>query len=542
MHVATGEFFEVRIAVPDAGQYDAVLHRLVADKVASRLVAHDATLWGPAAEEEAAKRLGWTDLHLRAGTLVEEILALRAEQQAKGLTRVVLCGMGGSSLAPEVVCAADDAPLELLDTSSPDVVRRAVERDLASTVVVVSSKSGGTVETDSQRRVFETAFRDAGIDPAERIVVVTDPGSPLDQQSREAGYRVFHADPSVGGRYSAMSAFGLVPCGLAGVDIAKLLREATELHPTLVEDHVDNPVLRLGALLGLAVTHGVDKAVMANAGSRVMLLGNWAEQLIAESTGKEGTGLLPIAVPDVRTPNFAGSTPDCVLLAWGPDNPLEEVPPASGYGASVRAYLGAQFLLWEFAVAVAGHVIGINPFDQPDVESAKAAAREMLAGEVPHAKPVLADDRVQVFAGDWLPRDVTDVAGALGALLGRLDPDRGYLAIHAYLDAERDADAERLRDLLARHTGRPVAFGWGPRFLHSTGQYHKGGPATGVFLQLTRDPERDLEIPGREFTLGEFQAAQAIGDAKVLSDRGRPVLRLHLPSTDGLADWIGSLL
>ncbi len=541
-HVTEGDGFEVRFAAPDTAQYAAVVQRLVDDRVASRLAAHDASLWGPAAEAEAAKRLGWTDLHERTRALVPEILALRDEQRAQGLTRIVLCGMGGSSLAPEVICAADEAPLEMLDTSSPDVVRRAVEHGLDATVVVVSSKSGSTVETDSQRRIFEAAFRAAGINPAARIVVVTDPDSPLDREAQASGYRVFHADPTVGGRYSALSAFGLVPCGLAGADIAKLLDEAALLHPATVPDDVDNPVLRLGALLGLAVTRGVDKGVLANAGSRVTLLGNWAEQLIAESTGKDGTGLLPIAVPGTHAPNFVDSTRDCALLTWGPDSLLEEVPPASGFGASVRADLGAQFLLWEGAVAVAGRVLGINPFDQPDVESAKAAAREMLSGDVPEARPVLVDDRVAIYAGGWLPDTVTDARSALAALVATLDPETGYLAVHAYLDADQDTEAAQLREILARHTGRPVTFGWAPRFLHSTGQYHKGGPATGVYLQLTSDPEQDLAIPGRDFTLGQFQAAQAIGDARVLSDRGRPVLRLHLPSPDGVAGWISSLL
>jgi glucose-6-phosphate isomerase len=227
-HVA-GEGYELVFGYRDEAAFAAQVEQLVADRFASRLGARDQTLWGPAAEEESAKRLGWVDLSVTSRPLVEAITALRDELHGAGLTRVVLCGMGGSSLAPEVICGAAGVDLDVLDSSDPDFVRSALERDLAHTVVVVSSKSGGTVETDSQRRAYEKAFADAGIDARERIVVVTDPGSPLDQSATEAGYRVFRADPSVGGRFSALTAFGLVPSGLAGADIGALLGAAPAL-------------------------------------------------------------------------------------------------------------------------------------------------------------------------------------------------------------------------------------------------------------------------------------------------------------------------
>jgi glucose-6-phosphate isomerase len=529
----------VTVRVPDEQAFAATLEQLVADRVASRIAGRDRSLWGRAAESEAGKRLGWVGLDQQSRPLVPEILALREELRARGASRVVLCGMGGSSLAPEVICAAGGVDLEVVDSSAPDFVRRAIDDRLHATVVVVSSKSGGTVETDSQKRAFEEAFRKADINPAERIVVVTDPGSPLDESATAAGYRVFHADPEVGGRYSAMTAFGLVPSGLAGADVAALLDEAAAIRPALEADSPDNPGLRLGGLVGQAAAAGVDKLVLASADAPFDGLGDWIEQLVAESTGKAGKGVLPVVVEDPSSPGFGrDSTPDAVLAGYGPADLFGgDVRPASSYAVSVDAPLGAQLLLWEYATAVAGRLLGINPFDQPDVESAKAAARAMLDGGSTPPDPLFTDGAVRVSANaGWLPEGTATVSGAVDALLTQLDGEDGYLAVHAYLDRHRDAALAEARDALTERTGRPVTFGWGPRFLHSTGQYHKGGPDTGVFLQLTGEPEQDLDVPGRPFTFQQFLIAQAVGDGTVLADKGRPVLRLHLDDLDdGLA-------
>ena len=539
-NTVSGASFELSSGYPDEQSFSSVVEELVSDGVASGIARQDATLWGPEAEEESGKRLAWVSLSETSRPLVDEISALGVQLRQQGLGgKVVLCGMGGSSLAPEVICRADGVDLDVLDSSDPDFVRRALEDRLDETVVVVSSKSGGTVETDSQRRAFEKAFRDAGIDPADRIVVVTDPGSPLEKSALEAGYRVFLADPNVGGRYSALTAFGLVPSGLAGADIVQLLDQAEAIRPALEKDSVDNPGIRLGALLGAANRAGADKLVLADAGSAYPGFGDWAEQLIAESTGKEGKGVLPVVVEGVDAPNFSPSTQDEVLATFGPASEseavFEKVRPESGWGVSVDAPLGAQMLLWEYATAVAGRVLGINPFDQPDVESAKSAAREMLdgAGEAP--TPAFVDGPVSVYAsGDWLPEGCSSVDDAVAALLGQVDGQQGYVAVHAYLDRHRDASLASLRESLAVRTGRPTTFGWGPRFLHSTGQYHKGGPTTGVYVQLTADPTADLAVPDRPFTFHEFLTAQAVGDGNVLADRGRPVLRLHLTGPDQL--------
>jgi glucose-6-phosphate isomerase len=504
--------------------------RLVEERFASRLFDKDATLWGEAAQEEAAVRLGWVDLYRSSRPLLGAISALRSELADEGITHVALCGMGGSSLAPEVICATHGVELTVVDSSHPDQVRAALGDRLPSTVVVVSSKSGSTVETDSQRRAFEDAFRQAGLDPTRHMVVVTDPGSPLDQQSREAGFRVVNADPNVGGRYSALTAFGLVPSGLAGADIERLLDEADTVADLLADDDEGNPGLRLGA--AMAGTEPLrDKLVLVDEGSGLVGLPDWAEQLVAESTGKDGTGLLPVVVAHTTAPEVALPPQDVTVgrLAGDVDHD-EEVGGAGGSDIWVAGPLGAQLLLWEVATAVAGRILGIDPFNQPDVESAKKAARSLLEG-APAAEPALVTDGpVEIrVTGDssWL-QGAEDLDAAVAALLAQVDSACGYLAVMAYLDRPALPDLVDVRRTLAVRTRRPVTFGWGPRFLHSTGQFHKGGPAVGVFLQITDEPREDVPVPGRDFSFGTLVSAQAAGDARVLAEHGRPVLRLHV--------------
>jgi glucose-6-phosphate isomerase len=501
--------------------------------VASRLFAQDATLWGPAAEAEASVRLAWTDLPLSSRPLVDVVTALRADFLERGLTRVVLCGMGGSSLAPEVICAAEGVPLTVLDSSHPDMVRNALADRLEESVVVVSSKSGGTVETDSLLRAYVDAFEQAGLKPADHLVIVTDPESPFDRDATAAGYLVIKADPNVGGRYSALSAFGLVPSGLAGADIGALLDGAVAARDELATDAPGNPAVRLGTALTAACGAGVDKLILRDA-SRIGV-GDWIEQLVAESTGKDGRGILPVVVPAEHAVNFSPSPADGFLITIGSSTPPDA---SSGYSAAIEADLGAQLLLWEAAVAVAGAGIGINPFDQPDVESAKQAARKFLtAGGGRSEQPIISADGIAAYGTDAVTLEM-----AVDDLLSQVDAEHGYVAIQAYLDRLALSAYAELRELLAERTERPVTFGWGPRFLHSTGQLHKGGPATGVYLQLTDDPQLDLEVPGRDFTFGTFIAAQAAGDAQVLREHGRPVLRLHLSDASSALPQLMELL
>ncbi|RKT86711.1 glucose-6-phosphate isomerase [Saccharopolyspora antimicrobica] len=517
---------EISVDIPDvalAAEARPLVERLAADAVAGKLAAQDPALWGPDAEPEASIRLSWTTLHESSRPLLAEIDALRAELHAEGLDRVVLAGMGGSSLAPEVITATAGVPLVVLDTTDPGQVADALAGDLDRTVLVVSSKSGTTVETDSHRRIFEQAFSQNGIDPVTRIIVVTDPGSPMETAAREAGYRkVFTADPHVGGRYSALTAFGLVPAGLAGADVSALLDDAAAAFRLLSTDDADNPAVQLAAALGAAHAGGAEKVVFADTGSGIKGFGDWVEQLIAESTGKNGTGLLPVVVESTDAPGFADAGEDATTVAVG--------PAVRGAKISTAGPLGGQFLLWEFATALAGRLLGINPFDQPDVEAAKKAARALLDGPSggPAATPVLVDGSIEVHAsGEWLSPGVGTVAEALRAFLAAA-PKNGYLAVQAYLDRLDDASAEVLRPELARRSGLQTTFGWGPRFLHSTGQYHKGGHQNGVFLQITGAAEQDLQVPERPYTLSGLQRAQALGDGQVLADHARPVLRLHL--------------
>lgn len=495
---------------------------LVAQQFASRLADQDAGLWGEAARDEAAQRLGWIDLFDDSRAVAEDVAGLAAHLREEGLTRVVLAGMGGSSLAPEVIAATAGRPLEVLDSTDPEQVAAVLGRDLERTVLVVSSKSGSTVETDSQRRVVEAAFTAEGIDAASRIVVVTDPGSPLQDASIKAGYRaVFTADPTVGGRYSALTAFGIVPAALAGVDVVALLDEAEEVVDLLTADEEDNPGLRLGAAIG-GTAPLRDKLVVQDLGSGIEGFGDWVEQLIAESTGKERTGLLPVVVR-AGDPETDWDAPDLLQVRLVAEDD-ESVPPP--HAVQLHGSLGALMLTWEVATAVAGRLLRINPFDQPDVEAAKAAARELLDSPAPAAEAGAVVQGVEV-SGDDEVLAADDLAGVLAAV-GAQVPENGYLAVHAYLDRHADVDLAEIRADLARSLGRPVTFGWAPRFLHSTGQYHKGGPRTGVFLQVTGEASTDVEVPGRPFSLGQLIAAQAAGDAGVLRRLGRPVTTLRL--------------
>jgi hypothetical protein len=518
-----GEFefaagFAVRTDTSIAASAEPIRSTLVDDGVPGLLAAKDPTLWGPDAEAEASIRLGWVDTITRGRALIPQLAELTAE--LADLDHVVLAGMGGSSLAPEVIARTLDRPLTVLDTTDPHQIGNALRDRLTRTVVVVASKSGSTVETDSHRRAYWQAFLDAGLTEAEagrHFVIVTDPGSPLEQTAREMGAFVVLADPNVGGRYSALTAFGLVPTALAGVDVAELLDQAEALAATLATP-VNNPALALGAILGAAALAGRDKVAISSDGTGIVGLGDWAEQLIAESTGKGGKGILPVVVENPTAPGLTG---DDVLTVTVGGSATTTVPPEDGRVA-VNGPLGAHFLAWEFATALAGRVLGINPFDQPNVTESKENTAKILASGLPDATPDVVEGAVEIYG-----TQAADLAGALRALLAGT-AGGGYLAVMAYLDRFTDEDAAEIRPLLTTASGRPVTFGWGPRFLHSTGQYHKGGPQNGSFLQITGAVTDDLAVPGKPFTFGDLQAAQAAGDRQALAGRQRPLLHLHL--------------
>lgn len=527
---------EVATRGASAAAVELFVPQLVREKIASRIFAKDHTVWGKDAEAESSIRLSWVDAANESLQLLPELSVLRTEHQSKGLSRIVLCGMGGSSLAPEVITATAGIELVVLDSTYPSQVSDALSTDISRTVVVVSSKSGSTVETDSQRRAFEEAFERAGIDKTQRIIIVTDPGSPMQKQATTDGYRVFLANPNVGGRFSALTAFGVVPSMLAGVDMKPILLDAIAAAKVLCLDEPGNPGLVLGAAMARSASRSgfKDKMGIVPISNQIVGLGNWMEQLIAESTGKIGRGVLPIVL-DHNSPELTTLADDLLTLG------LVDKVSDSNLHVSVSGSLGSQLLLWEVATVVAAKLLGVNPFDQPDVESAKVASRAFLENKSFSQSPLFTDSGVEVSAMNLDIGHDSTLREALTLFLAAVDM-KSYFAIHAYLDRNRDVAFKSLRDLIARVSARPATFGWGPRFLHSTGQYHKGGPAQGIFLQLIGTEENDTWVPGRDFGFAELMDSQAIGDANVLTAAGRPVLTLRFADKDRSLGLIQDIL
>ncbi len=470
------------------------------------LVNRDSSLWGLEAQAEASIRLGWTAHPSSWIPLAREVMALREELSGRGIDRVVLCGMGGSSLGPEVMAASASIPLTVIDATHPDEVGPELARDLSGTAVVVSSKSGGTVETDSQRRAFEAALVNQGLNPVDHIVIVTDPGSPLHHASHEAGYRVFEGDATIGGRFSAISPFGLVPMGLAGMDLLAFLEDASAGYEACRGSGEDNPALRLG--VALAQGHPTVNKILYREDPSHPGLGDWVEQLVAESTGKDGKGILPVVgtsldgLPDALSVGGAGSESE----------------------VEISGNLAEHMILWEFATVVACAEIGVNPFDQPNVESAKVAARELLESTSVASRAEEDFDVFSVFAKPPLP--ALESLSELPKLLGQLAGKRGYIAVCVFAPRTSQSLWREVGHSIERTTGRPVTIGFGPRFLHSTGQLHKGGAPEGVFLQIIATPHTEVEIPGRDFGFSELLLSQAHGDARVLVGTGQPVISM----------------
>ena len=541
----------LRVSPPIAGA-DAQLESLVTERIASRIFARDASLWGAAAAAEAAVRLGWTDFADAALAAIERAESVRAELATNGVDRFVLCGMGGSSLAPAVICAWADVDLAVLSSTHPGAVMRELSADLTRTAVIVSSKSGSTIETASHLAAFEAAFHAAGITPAERILVVTDPGSPLEERAHAAGYRVFSADPEVGGRFSALTAFGLVPACLAGADVRRLVADAAAAQSALSSDSLENPALLLAAGIAAGLPSRFALGLVSHPEAQ-WGLGLWIEQLVAESTGKDGHGVLPVVLDD-GAPELI--SPPASMLRIGLHDGSSDTSNLD-FGAedvSVFGTLGAQFLLWETATAALGWIMQIDPFNQPDVESAKVAARLVLSERIaasgsegvpltdlPSAAVLCAVSEAQaVSTADGLAPGQESVAGVI-AEIERIVPPGGYLAIQAYVDQQSPAAPalQALRDRLATRLGVPVALGWGPSYLHSSGQLHKGGPAIGAFVQICDEAVEPLDIPGSETGFDALFAAQSRGDRNVLAARGRPVIAL---GCEGVEPTVAALL
>ena len=509
-------------SVPVSEDFEAEVGRLLEARVPSRLAAKDASLFTD--DEQPVPRMGWVDLPQRAAELVDEIEALRTRLEAQGLRSISLTGMGGSSLAPEVMAQSAGVRLEVVDSTDPNQVAEAIGTDLSHTVLIVASKSGTTIETDAIRRAFSAAFESVGIDPASRLIAITDPGTELDALATEQGFlATFHADATVGGRYSALSAFGLVPAGLAGVDVRVIAESAAEAVGGLGTDAPDNPAVQFGTWLGIGHARATEKLVLAETTPALSGMSKWVEQLVAESLGKDGQGILPVVVDGAADVGFFDARADAMLCTLGP---ATEVEAPSGFNSELEGDLGELFVFWEFATAIAGYSIGVDPFDQPDVEAAKEHARQALShgSSAAPPQPSFREEQVEVF-GEF--EEATDLVGAIGELFAQVD-EYGFVGVQAFLDRIADADAEGLRALVSQHSGVQTTFGFGPRYLHSTGQYHKGGHPNGVFLQITAEPRTDLLVPGRPYGFTELQRAQALGDAAALREKGRPVLRVHL--------------
>lgn len=512
----------LQLSIPAVEDFDAEVGRLIDSRVPSRLSERDDSLYSD--EEVSEKRMGWVDLPDRAAELIDEIEALRSRLESQGLRSISLTGMGGSSLAPEVMALAAGVDLEVVDSTDPNQVAEAIGTDLSHTVLVVASKSGTTIETDAIRRAFAAAFEAVDIDPASRMIAITDPGTELDSLAAEQGFlATFHGDEAVGGRYSALSAFGLVPAGLAGVDVRAIIDSAAAVRDEFVSDSADNPALRFGTWLGIGHARATEKLVLAETTPALRGLRRWVEQLVAESLGKDGQGILPVVVDGPADIGFSDARADALLCTLGPES---EYDAPSEFNAEVDGSLGELFLFWEFATAIAGYSIGVDPFDQPDVESAKQNAKQALASgaSTNSSPPTFREGQIEVF-GEF--EEATDLVGAITELFAQVD-EYGYVGVQAFLDRLAEADAEDLRALVSQHAGVQTTFGFGPRYLHSTGQYHKGGHPNGVFLQITAEPRTDLLVPGRSYGFTELARAQAFGDASALMERGRPVLRVHL--------------
>jgi transaldolase/glucose-6-phosphate isomerase len=521
-----------------------------------RLFAGDASLWTGTDE---AQWLGWLGIVQSQLGDLKQLLDIQADARREGFTQALLLGMGGSSLCPEVwketFGRVPGAPeLFVLDSTDPSQIR-AVERrvDLRKTLFIVSSKSGSTVEPNIFKAYFFDRVKHVVASPGSRFVAVTDPGSSLEKVARSDGFRhILPGVKSIGGRYSALSNFGMVPAAIMGLDVERLLDEAERmLHACAPGVPAgENPGLVLGTILGAAALKGIDKLTLI-ASPGIYDLGAWLEQLIAESTGKEGKGIIPVDREAVGSPGAYG---DDRLFAY---LRLEEAPDA-GQDAAVAALeiagkpvvtirmltryaLSEEFVRWEVATAIGGASLGINPFNQPDVEASKIATRSLTdeyekTGTLPSEAPFFEDDGLKLFADAKNAAALKNAAGASPSLsayvkahldrLGKGD----YFALLAYVEMN---EAHEAAIQLMRHQVRDekrvaTCLGFGPRFLHSTGQGYKGGPNSGVFLQITCDDEHDLPVPGQKYTFGVVKAAQARGDFAVLSERDRRALRVHL--------------
>jgi glucose-6-phosphate isomerase len=527
------------------------------DKV-RRFWQHDASLWTGTDE---AKWMGWLDITAQQIAHSDQLQAAVADAKIENFTDILLLGMGGSSLCPDVLAMtfgkiAGFPRLHVLDSTDPAQVKAAENKvDLTRTLFIVSSKSGTTLEPNIFKQYFfEKVKQTIGPDKAgSRFIAITDPGSKMQQVAEADHFRhIFPGLPSIGGRYSALSNFGVVPGALMGLDMSRFLARTQEMVEACgagvtVEQ---NPGVLLGIILGTAARSGRDKLTLITSPG-ISALGAWLEQLVAESTGKQGKGIVPVDREDLGAPDVYGNDRmfAYVRLESAPDKDQDaKVAALEQAGQPVVRIplgdifdLGQEFFRWEIATAVSGSIIGINPFNQPDVEASKIATRNLTTeyektGSLPAEKPVLEDGGIKLFTDEVNADALAKSAGSDKTLVGFLRAHirraraGDYFALLAYIEmnAGHEALLQKLRLALRDRKRVATCLEFGPRFLHSTGQAYKGGPNSGVILQITCDDAADLPVPGQTYTFGVVKAAQARGDFQVLAERGRRALRVHL--------------
>ncbi|MEP0804949.1 MAG: bifunctional transaldolase/phosoglucose isomerase [Chloroflexota bacterium] len=535
--------------------------QLEADSVPARLWKHDPTLWASDKDKEGQHevtiRMGWLDSTDKARRKLKEYEAFAKEIRKAKIDRVLVLGMGGSSLTAEVLSSLQAAagikaplPLAILDSTDPAQVAEAARNfPPEKSLYIVASKSGGTAEVMAAFDYFWKLSKKDG----SRFIATTDPGTSLEALARKRGFRkIFLADPMVGGRYSALTDFGLVPAALLGMDLKQLLDRADWMRNQCSENcpAARDPGLALGAVLGEAALGGRDKlTVLADA--PLSAFAGWIEQIIAESSGKNGKGILPVPLEPIGSPEVyggdrifvylrqTGEHDDAVAKLKAAGHPVVQLPITNFYD------IGAEIYRWEVATAIACHILGVNAFDQPNVESSKKITKAKIAeyqkkGKLREGKPAWKKDGMAVFSP-------TAVRGASlkSVLSGFLKKARkgGYVAINAYLprNAENIDVLQKMRVAIRARTGNAVTAGFGPRFQHSTGQFHKGGPKNALFLVITAEPEKDIAIPNQGLTFGTLLRAQALGDYEALIEAGRKVMRVHLPSVKAISELLKAL-
>ena len=537
------------------------IERAVTERWASRLSARDTTLWTTeaAVAETISNRLGWLDAPTAFQDEIVELEAFSAGLHELGATDVILCGMGGSSLAPEVLAAvyptsASGLPLRVLDSTDPAAVLAAEgASDPMTTIVVIATKSGTTTETLAFHAHFwdvheEHTRRFHRADAGDYFVAITDPGASLEAIPHSEWFRESFLNPAdVGGRYSALTYVGLVPAAILGLDLTALLMDATGMLGQCVVDAAANPGVALGAAMGALALAGRDKLTFVIEPD-LAPLGAWLEQLIAESTGKSGTGVVPVDGEPLGAPGVYGN--DRVFVRLGrPSHTTETDAPLAALAAAGHpvidipltdgSWVGAEFVRWEVATAIAGAVLGVDPFDEPNVTESKQNTKAALEahahqGSFPDVPVTATTGVLTLFADPLLATELAtqarpDAKAVLQAHLARIG-EHGYHALSAYIamTPERTASLRRIQALLRDHTQHATTLGYGPRFLHSTGQLHKGGTPSGCFLQLVSGHPEDLAIPGRKESFGVLIEAQALGDLQALAAHGLPALRIHL--------------